>query len=141
MKRKQPSAVELAQAFAAQKNSEVKAAREALRALEAEVMVAYVAVRKAQEAEDAHLPQCRIVTVMSGGRVSEFGPVVILRKTNAGLLVTRRVGGPGASAFKFKWHEHSGKFRQAEKQSPYAYAHRELRDVPAEYMPATGAQP
>jgi len=139
--KKKPSAVALAQSFQAAKEAELREARTVVKTLEGELGAAISATRKAQEDEDAHLPQCKIVTVMSGGRESFFGPAVILRKTPGGMLVTRRIGEPGASAFKFKWHEYSGKFRQAEKQSPYAYSHRELRDVPAAYMPAGEAQP
>ena len=139
--KKKPSAVALAQSFQAAKEAELREARAVVKTLEGELGAAISATHKAQEDEDAHLPQCKIVTVMSGGRESVFGPVVILRKTPGGMLVVRRVGEPGAKTFKFTFAGHSGKFVQAEKRSPYAYAHRELRGVPAAYMPAGEAQP
>lgn len=139
--KKKPSAVALAQAFQVAKEAELREARTVVKTLEGELGAAISATRKAQGDEDAHLPQCKIVTVMSGGRESVFGPVVILRKTPGGMLVTRRVGEPGAKTFKFTFVGHSGKFVQAEKQSSYAYAHRELRDVPAAYMPAVEVHP
>ena len=128
-----------AEAALSAKAAEVTAAKEALKRLESEHGAAYAAVRQAQTDADAALPQCRMVRVrLSTSNEEDMGRMVILRRTPGGTLVVRHVGEPDGNEYKFKWAEYSRKFRQAEK-SGYTYDTRELRDVPADYLPTRQA--
>ena len=132
---KKPKTVVDAEVLLTAKKAEVDAANEALKRLESELQDAYAAVRKAQAEADACLPQCNLVGLHWRTGVEASGTrVVIMRRTPGGMLVVRYAGDPIGSEYKFKWSEHSGKYRQAEKSS-YAGKTRELRDVPAEYLP------
>ena len=136
---KKPQTVIDAENALSAKDTEVIAAEDALKRLEAEHGEAHAAVRKARIEADASLPQCGMVRVRwrSGNEV-DAGRVVILRRTPGGMLVVRLVGEPTGGEYKFKWAEYAGKFRQAEKGS-YSSDTRELRDVPAEYLPTAQA--
>lgn len=136
---KKPKTVIEAEAALAEKASEVAAAKDTLKRLEAEHGAAYEAVRKAQTDADAALPQCRMVRFRwRSSNEEDCGRVVILRRTPGGMLVVRYVGEPDGLTHKFKWAEYAGKFRQAEKGS-FISDTRELRDVPVEYLPTTQA--
>jgi hypothetical protein len=116
------------------KAAEVTAAKDALKRLESELAGAHAAVRQAQADADATLPQCRLVRVRWRSGIEDEGAgVVIVRRTPSGMLVVRYVGDASGSEYKFKWAEHSGKYRQADKSS-FTSDTRELRDVPAEYQ-------
>lgn len=118
------------------KAEELAAAKETVSRLEDEHRAAAAAVREAQEAADALLPQCRMVRKSRrGGQELDIGRVVILRKTPSGMVIVRFVGDSSGDTYKFKWREVSAVFVQAEKQPAYAGDHRELRDLPAEYAP------
>lgn len=135
---KKPKTVVDAEAALAAKAAEVAAAEEALKLLKSELGIAYAAVRQAQIEADAELPQCRMVSVRwRNGNIDYMGCVVILRHTPGGMLVVRKVGEPDGSAYKFKWAEYALRYRQAEKVGHISDT-RELRDVPAEYMPVGG---
>lgn len=136
---KKPKAVIEALAALRAKDAEVTAAKEALKRLEAEHGAAYAAVRRAQNEADAAMPQCRLVRVRwRSGNQEDMGRMVILRRTPSGMIVARYVGEPDGSEYRFKWAEHSGVFRQAEKGT-WTSDTRELRDVPAEYLPSAQA--
>jgi hypothetical protein len=136
---KKPKTVIDAENALSAKAAEVVAAKETLKRLEAEHGAAYAAVRQAQTDADAALPQCRMVRVRwRSGDEEDAGRVVIVRRTPAGMLVVRHVGAPAGHEYKFKWSEHSHKFRQAERGG-YTSDTRELRDVPAEYQPSAKA--
>lgn len=138
---KKPKTVVDAEAALNAKAAEVSAAKEALKRLEAELAAAYVAVRSAQTEADASLPQCRMVSVRWRSGTEEGGAsYVIVRRTPGGMLVVRRVGDASGSESKFKWAEHAGKYRRAEKGS-WTSDTLELRDVPAEYLPSPSASP
>lgn len=62
--------------------------------------------------------------------------VVIDRRTPGGMLVVRRAGDSGGREYKFKWSEHAAKYQQTENRTYYDGVTRELRDVPAEYIPS-----
>ena len=137
---KKPKTVIDAEAVLSMKKAEVAAAKEALQRLEVEYGSAIAAVRQAQTDADATLPQCRMVRVRwHSGNEADSASVVILRRTPGGMLVVRRVGEPDGIECKFKWVEHSGKFRQAEKNHYYSDI-RELKDVPVEYLPSASEQ-
>jgi hypothetical protein len=72
------------------------------------------------------------------GNEEDAGRVVIVRRTPGGMLVVRHVGAPAGHEYKFKWSEHSHKFRKAERVG-YTIDTSELRDVPAEYLPSAQA--
>ena len=132
---KKPKTVVDAEAALAAKAAEVAAVKEALERLKSEWGIAHTAVRHAQTEADATLPQCRLVRIRwRSSNEEDMGRVVILRRTPGGMLVVRYVGEFDGSEHKFKWAEYAGKYRQAEKSS-YTSHTRELRDVPAEYLP------
>ncbi len=137
---KKPKTVIEAEAALSAKAAEVAAARDTLKRLEAEHGAAYAAVRQAQTEADAALPQCRMVRVRRwrSGNEEDAGRVVIVRRTPGGMLVVRHVGAPAGHEYKFKWSEHSHKFRKAERVG-YTIDTSELRDVPAEYLPSAQA--
>jgi len=132
---KKPKTVIDAEAVADAKKAEFDAAKEAMSSLEKEWYQALAAVHEAQTEADLSLPQCRLVRVRSGEE--DEGPVVILRRTAGGMLVVRHVGQPDGAERKFKWVQWAGKFQQSERSSGYGYGIRELRDVPAAYLPQT----
>ena len=135
-KTKEPDAVALARKAADEKLGELLAARAAAKRLEKEHEDAREAIRRAQEAADAALPQCtRVIVGWRSGKVTPLGKAVILRKTPAGLLVVRRFGDASGDEERYKWSPHSGKFMSAAKKSHFAYDTHELRDVPAEFLP------
>jgi hypothetical protein len=135
---KKPKTVIEAEAALSAKAAEVTAAKETLKRLEAEHAAAYAAVRQAQTDADASLPQCDMVRVRRyGGKEEDCGRFVILRRTPGGLLVVRRVGEQGGES-KFKLYQHRGLYVQAEKVR-WASDTRELRNVPAEYLPSAQA--
>jgi hypothetical protein len=136
---KKPKTVIEAEAALSAKAAEAAAARDTLKRLEAEHGAAYAAVRQAQTEADVALPQCRMVLVRwRSGNEEDVGRVVIVRRTPGGMLVVRHVGAPAGHEYKFKWSEHSHKFRQAERGG-YTSDTSELRDVPAEYQPSAQA--
>ena len=136
---KKPKTVIDAEDAASAKKAEFEASKEAMNRLEKECFQALAAVRTAQTDADAALPQCRLVRVRwRSSNEEDMGRVVILRRTPGGMLVVRYVGEPDGSEQRFKWAEYAGKFRQAEKGS-YISDTRELRDVPAEYLPTCQA--
>lgn len=133
---KKPKTVIEAEAALGAKAAEVTAAKETLKRLEAEHAAAYAAVRQAQTEADASLPQCGMVRVRRfGGKEEDCGRYVIVRRTPGGLLVVRRVGDADCGESKFKFSQHRGLYVQAEKTS-WSSDSRELRDVPAEYLPS-----
>lgn len=112
--------------------------------MEVEVAAARQALRDAMIAADVDLPQCRMVSVQwRSGTEVDTGHVVILKKTPSGTLVARRVGDEGGAEYRFKWAEHRAKFVQAEKSKFFGSSTRELRDVPAAFLPITsqGTEP
>lgn len=138
---KAPPAVAAAVQLVSDKKAELGAAHEDVKRLEKEYGEALDGARQAQQDADAALPQCRRVTVSRfSGRESNECRVVILRKTPSGMLVVRRVGDYDGYEFKFKVNRYSGEYVQAEKTYGYSSDSSELRDVPAEYMPAEEAQ-
>lgn len=134
---KKPKTVLDAEAALIAKAAEVAAAKETLKRLEAEHGAAHNAVRDAQTEADASLPQCRMVGVSRDGAETGGAPYVILRRTPGGMLVVRRVGDASGGESKFKWAPHAQLFQQA--KPGWYRAVLELRDVPAEYLPARQA--
>ena len=130
---KKPKTVVDAEVALAAKAVEVAVAKEALKRLESEWGIAAAAVRQAQTEADASLPQCRFVRVRRGGTEDGNSLVVIVRRTPGGMLVVRDVGESASLEYKFKWKAHEGKYQMA-KHDGYTST-RELRDVPAEYLP------
>lgn len=136
---KKPKTVIDAEAALTAKAAEVAATRETLKRLEAEHAECSHAVRNAMIQADAGLPQCRLVYMpWRGGAERDGERLVILRRTPGGMLIARRVGDASGCEFRFKLSEHAGKYRQAEKGS-WTSDTRELRDVPAEYLPTCQA--
>lgn len=119
-----------------------KAEEEALiawKAAESEALVAkqnyYAACRASQEARikvDETLPQCKMVIVGWMGNEKDDGRAAILKMTPSGQLVVRRVGNHDEN-YRFRLDKYTGSWRQVAR-----YATRELRDVPAEYLPQRG---
>jgi hypothetical protein len=131
-------AVKLATEAAAAKEAELNAAREDVKRLEAECREANAAIYRAQVEADAHLPSCRLVSIAwRSGREDDIGRVVILRKTPGGQLVVRRVGQASGTESKFKLNPHRLVYEAAEKSKSWISGTKELRDVPAEYMPVS----
>jgi len=132
---KVPKAVADAKEVVIDKLKEIASAKAVLVQLESEHSEACKALRQAQIAADAHLPQCRMVNVRWRSGTEEYpSPVVILRRTPSGMLVVRRVGDHDGSEYRFKPATYGDKYVQVEKSS-FRSSLRELRDVPAEYMP------
>lgn len=117
------------------KARELTAAKELVRKLELEYLEAREAIKHAQLAVDATLPQCRLVQVhWRSGKEADAGRVVIIRKTPGGQLVVRKAGEVTDSETKFKWREFSNKYVEAKKTSSFTSDQFELRDVPAEFL-------
>ena len=132
---KKPTIVIAAEEALNAKAAEVAATKDALKRLESEWYAAYAAVRQAQTEADTCLPQCRMVSVRwRSGKEEGGASYVIVRRTLGGMLVVRRVGESSGHEYRFKWSEHAGKYRQAEKPGLTSDT-TELRDVPAEYLP------
>jgi hypothetical protein len=132
---KKPKTVVEAENVLQTKKEEVFAAKDALQRLEIELKAAHQAVTEAQTEVDAELPQCRLIRMhWRDGKVVEERLVVITRSTPGGMLVVRDVGQPSGHEYKFKWLKEMGNFSQADKYS-FIEDHRELRDVPAQYLP------
>lgn len=130
---KDSKAVAAARQKAEAKKAEVEAAEVHLRQLRAEMGTALLAIEEARDADDAHLPQCRMVKVRwrSNGE-EEIGRVAIVRKTPGGQLIVRRRG----AEYRFKWNPYGQEYAQAEKDVFFASDRRQLRDVPSEFLPA-----
>lgn len=133
---KKPKIVLEAEASLAAKKAEVEAAQGVLNRLGNEVSAAHDALHEARIAADAPLPKCRIVYVR-GGKVADSISAVIVRKTPGGMLVVREVGAPLDRTSKYKWSKFALKYRHTEKVTYHFGTTRELRDVPAEYMPTS----
>lgn len=132
-----PAAVAAAEEAVTAKAAELAAANETVQRLEREYWECVAALRQAQTDADAALPQCDLVSVgWRSDKETPAGRMVILRRTPGGMLVTRRVGDAAAYEYRFKWSAHRGKYVQVEKQGSWVSDHRELRSVPAEYVPA-----
>lgn len=133
---KKPAAVVAAEQMATSKAEAVAAAKVALALLEQQHAQAMRDVRAAQEASDADLPQCREVVVSwHSGKEIRTTQVVIERRTPSGMLIVRERGDPYGLERRFKWGHHVKKFISAERSYSMASDRRELRDVPAEYIP------
>lgn len=129
---KEPQAVVAARQAAEAKKAEVEAAELHLRQLRAEMGTALLAIEAAWDEADAHLPQCQMVKVRwRSGNEEPIGNAAIVRKTPGGQLVVRRRG----AEYRFKWNPYGVKFVQAEKETFFAADRRQLRDVPAEFLP------
>lgn len=137
---KKPEAVSAAEAAFEAKRAELEAAKEVVSLLQREFGDAMMSLRTARIEADYALPQCRMVEISrySDGEKNS-SPVVIVRRTPTGMLVVRHVGQAAGHEWKFKWASYSGKFRQAEKGPSFGSSHRELRDVPADYLPQKAA--
>ncbi len=100
---------------------------------------AYYASRlTSQEARikaDETLPQCKMVSVGWTGNEKDDGRVAILKMTPKGQLVVRRVGDRDGN-YRFRLDKYTGSWIQAERFGNFSVK-RELRDVPAEYLPQT----
>ncbi len=100
---------------------------------------AYYASRLASQEErikaDETLPQCKMVSVGWAGNEKDDGRVAILKMTPNGQLVVRRVGDRDGN-YRFRLDKYTGRWLQAEKSGRFS-VNRELRDVPAEYLPQT----
>lgn len=96
----------------------------------------YAARRASKEARikaDETLPQCKMVIVGGWtGEEKDDGNAAILKVTPSGQLVVRRVGDHDRN-YRFRLDKYTGSWRQVAR-----YATRELRDVPAEYLPQRG---
>jgi len=132
------AAVAAAKLVAEAKKQELAEAEGAVARLKAEWIDAMQSIREAQERADAVLPQCRIVSVSRYSSKEVGGArVVILRRTPAGTLIVRHLGDADRGEYKFRFSTHSEAYREVEKEGRFSYSDRsELRDVPAEYMPA-----
>jgi hypothetical protein len=136
---KKLAAVAAAERALAAKKAELAAAEATIACLRFEVADAHRAVFDAQSDADAALPQCRMVAIgWRGSPERDVGRTVILRRTPTGILVVRSVGFTDRGVFKFKWNERTGRFVQAEKRTLLCGDTRELRDVPEQFLPATG---
>lgn len=135
---KKNSALEAAKSAAELKRKELEEAKEAVIRLQSEFVQSVCAVRAAQMAADASLPQCRCVRIgWRGYSEEDSADYVILRKTPTGILVTRLAGDPKSLERRFAMSKYSGTYCEVAKTS--IYSHLELRDVPAEWA-AVGAQ-
>jgi hypothetical protein len=133
---KKSAAVEAAEAALKVKRAELAAARDAIKALETDAQAAYVALREAKIASDAHLPRCNLVSVgWRTGKADPAGELVIVRQTPGGTLVVRRPGDD--CEMKFKWSPYRNVFVDAAKRSTWASSSLELRNVPAQFARAT----
>lgn len=133
---KTPTPVALAEAALKAKADELANAKTMVQQLEQELADATAAVHKAREEADADLPRCRmVIESRARTRIEELGTVVILRKTPGGMLVTRKLGEPDGTQYRFTWNRWQGRYTQAEKRSYASSPARELRDVPPEFLP------
>lgn len=135
--KKKPTSVAKAEELAKLKKEELDAARAAVRRIEGELGEALAAVRSARKSADAGLPQCKMVHVRwRNSAESDLSDVAILRRTPGGVLVVRRLGDSPGMEFRFKFNAYRDVYAQAEKRHYFGSNHRELRDVPAEFLPA-----
>ncbi|PZP98328.1 MAG: hypothetical protein DI587_14880 [Variovorax paradoxus] len=131
-KTKELDAVALAHQAVEAKQAEIKAAEARLQQLRSELAAAYHAVEDAHDVEDAKLPQCLMVTVRwRSGEAEEPRSVAIVRQTRDNQLVARRRG----IEHRFKWDQHRECYVQVEKTRFFMDDARELRDLPAEFLP------
>lgn len=129
---KEAPAVAAARQAAEAKKAEIDATEARLVELRSELSAAYRAIEDAQDAEDSALPQCRMVTVRwRTGKPENPIPMAILRKTPANQIVVRRRG----AEHRFKWDPRSERYVQVAKPRFFMDDTRELRNVPAEFLP------
>lgn len=132
---KKPKAVLKAEAVARNKKAELDTAQDAIGRIQREWYAALAAVRDAQIEFDDTLPQCRYVRVCCrSGDTEDIGKVVIVRRTPGGKLVVRMVGDLSGKEIQLNWVGHAGAYIKVEKG--WTRETRELRDVPAEYLPS-----
>jgi hypothetical protein len=125
-----------AKAAAERKKAELDLAEKDVTRIRAELGECHKAIRAAQEAEDEKLPQCvSVVKAWRGGEIRESIRCVILRQTPTGRLVVRRFGDATWGESRFKLSKHAGVFVEDVKHSSIIGDSRELRNVPAEFMP------
>lgn len=131
---KKPKILLEAEAAARNKKVELDTAEDAVSRIQREWHAALAAVRDAQMAFDDTLPQCRYVRVCRrSGYTEVISKVVIVRRTPRGKLVVRMVGDLSGKEIQLNWVGHAGAYIKAEKG--WTRETRELRDVPAEYLP------
>ena len=94
-----------------------------------------LASQEARIKADETLQQCKMVSVGWTGNEKDDGRVAILKMTPKGQLVVRRVGVRDGN-YRFRLDKYTGRWIQAERYIRFS-ANRELRDVPAEYLPQT----
>jgi hypothetical protein len=115
------------------KERQIKGLEEGLTTMRAELGKLHLELSAARVAEDAHLPQCRVVQVSRyKNEDSDIGMHVIVRQTPTGQIVTRPVGHPGPEQ-RWKREDRNGVWYTVERGHIYASAHKELRDVPPQY--------
>ncbi len=135
---KKPAAVIAAEEVVARKAEAVEAAKTALAFLQDQYAQAVHDVRAAQEESDKLLPHCLMAAVSwHSGKATGVKRVVIERKTPGGILIVRGVGDPCDQERRFKLQKLGNKFVEEKRQHSMMSDRRELRDVPAEYLPAT----
>ncbi len=131
---KTPKAVLAAEAAVAAKSAELEDAESAVKRIRAELGAAHAALMDARIEADSALTQCRLVVIpWRGSDPPKSRPVVIVRRTPGGMLVTREIGDTQERRFKF--NPHRCVYVQAAEYHCYSRETRELRDVPAEVMP------
>lgn len=127
--------VRLAEEALTAAHAALAAGREEVTRLEAAVAEAQAALGAARIEADKDLPRCTWVTFGWRGTEQSRHPVVIVRRTPSGRLVVRHVGGDPAYTSTFQWNERAGVFTEVARRS-FTSSYRELRDVPAAYLPA-----
>jgi hypothetical protein len=117
------------------KCAEFAAAKDVVERLKNDLPILAAALQSARLEADTCLPHCRMVLYdWQTGREDAGADYVIVRKTPGGMIVVRRAGDPSGTESKFRWDE--GRYRQAAKPPRWSRGVFELRDVPAEYLPA-----
>lgn len=137
---KRPQFLIDAEAAMREKFAELQAAEQAVHDLRAEYTGLCVAVKDARVKADEALPQCDMYRIRWRAGTAEYlQRVVIIRKTPGGLLVVRAVGDhDGGNEYRFKLS--GNEYRQAEKRRFFYDDLRELRNVPAKFMPTEAQQ-
>lgn len=118
------------------KRTEIEEAQKIVSTLESELMELLKNVRHAQEQIDKNLPFCNLVTKSwINQRVKSVEKVSILRQTNTGRLVVKRVGETSESCeHTFKYCKNLGSFVYLGKSRDFSDS-RVLEDVPAYLIP------